>query len=47
MIVIIFIADLWPGGESNRIVEYADDSGLLVPEKTDVQINYEFDKVVK
>ena len=45
MLLIIFIADR-PGGETNKIVEYADDASLLVPEKTDVQINYEFDKVV-
>ena len=43
---IIFIAYLRPGGESNKIVKYADNAILLVPEKTDVQINYEFDKVV-
>ena len=28
------------------IVKYADDARLLVPEKTDVQIKYEFEKVV-
>ena len=46
MLFIIFKPDLRPGGESNRIVQYADDASLLVPEKTDVQINDEFDKVV-
>ena len=46
MLLIIFMADLRPGGESNRIVKYADDASLLVTEETDVQINYEFDKVV-
>ena len=46
MLFIIFIADLRRGGESNKIVKYADDASLLVPEKTDVQINYEFDNVV-
>ena len=46
MLFIIFIADLRPDGESNRIVRYADDASLLVPETTDVQINYEFDKVL-
>ena len=46
MLFIIFIADLRPGGKSNKIVKYDDDASLLVPEKTDVQINYEFDKVV-
>ena len=46
MLFIIFIADLWPGSESNKIVKYADDASLLVPEKTDVQINYAFDEVV-
>ena len=46
MLFSIFIADLWPGGEINRIVKYADDASLLVPEKTDVQINYRFDKVI-
>ena len=46
MLFIIFIADDRSGGESNRIVKYADDASLLVTEKTDVQINYEFDNVV-
>ena len=46
MLFIIFIADLRPGDESNKIVKYADDASLLVREKTDVQINYEFDDVV-
>ena len=46
MLFIMFIADLRPGGENNRIVRYADDASLLIPEKTYVQINYEFDKVV-
>ena len=46
MLFIIFIADLLPGGESNKIVKYDDDANLLVSETTDVQINYEFDKVV-
>ena len=31
---IILIADLRPGGENNKIVKYADDASLLVPEKT-------------
>ena len=46
MLVIIFIADLRPGGESNKIIKFADDANLLVPKKTGVQINDEFDKVV-
>ena len=47
MLFIIFIADLLPGGENNKIVKYADDTSFLVSDKkTDVQINYEFDKVV-
>ena len=46
MLFIIFIADLRPGVESNKTVKYADDASLLVSEMTDVQINYEFDKVV-
>ena len=44
MLFIMFIADIRPGGENNRIVKYADDTSLLVPENTDVQIN-ELDKV--
>ena len=36
---------LQSGGESNRIVKYADDASLLVHERTDVQINDAFDKV--
>ena len=46
MLFNILIADLQPGGESNRIVKYANDAKVLIPEKTDVQINDEFDKVV-
>ena len=34
MLFIILMADLRPGGESNRIVKYADDASLLVPENT-------------
>ena len=45
MLFIIFIDDLLPGGDSNRIVRYADVASLLVPERTDVQINVEFYKV--
>ena len=39
---IIFISDLTPSGRSNHLTKYADDASLLVPEKTDVQINDEF-----
>ena len=46
MLFIIIIADLWPGDGSNKIVKYADDASLLVSEKTDVRINYDFGKVV-
>ena len=46
MLFIIFISDLRPGGESNKIVKYADDASMLVPKNTDVQINDEFDKIV-
>ena len=46
MLFIIFIDDLRPGGESNRIIKYANDASGLVPEKTNVKINDEIDKVV-
>ena len=46
MLFIIFVANLRPVRDSNRIVKYADDASVLVPEKTDVQINDEFDTVV-
>ena len=45
MLFIIFIADFRLGSESIMIVKYADDASLLVPEKIDVQINDEFDKI--
>ena len=44
MLFIMFIADIRPGGQNNSIVKYADDTSLLVPENTDVQI-CELDKV--
>ena len=44
---VIVIADLSPSGKSNHLTKYADDTSLLVPEKTDVQITDEFQNVLK
>ena len=44
---VIFIFDLAPSAKSNHLTKYADDASLLVPEKTDVQINDEFQNVLK
>ena len=42
---VIFICDLWLISVYNRMAKYADDATLLVPEKTDVQIQDEFNSV--
>ena len=44
-LLIIFIAELRAGDESNTIVKYTVDASLLALEKTDMHIKYEFDKV--
>ena len=46
MLFIIFIADLHPGGESNSLLKFTNNSSLLILEKTDVQINDKFNKVI-
>ena len=44
---VIFMCDLRPISAINRMVKYADDATLLVPEKTDVQIQDEFNSIAK
>ena len=44
---VIFICDLRPISAINRMAKYADDAALLVPEKTDVQIQDEFNSITK
>ena len=42
---VIFICDLRPISVHNRMTKNADDATLLVAEKTDVQIQDEFNSV--
>ena len=41
------MCDLRPISAINRMAKYADDATLLVPEKTDVQMQDEFNSITK
>ena len=43
----IRIINLQPHGLTNRIIKYADDANLLVPEKCDIVINDGFKNILK
>ena len=47
ILFIIFIIDLQPIGHSNHLTKYADDCSLLVPERNDVDICFEFQRILK
>ena len=44
---VIFICDLRPISAIDRMAKYADDATLFAPEKTDVQIQDEFNSITK
>ena len=44
---IIFIIDLQPTGQWNHMTKYADECSLLVPKKSDVEICFEFQNMLK
>ena len=43
----ICIIDLQPLGVTNHVCKYADDSSLLVPEKSDIDIREELENIHK
>ena len=47
MLFLIFISDLKPIGLDNSLTKYADDTSLLVPERTDVDMSEEFSHIMK
>ena len=44
---IIFKSDLKTLPDLNKLCKYADDTNLLVPEKTDIDIKEEFNNIIQ